>query len=126
MPKKRIKIGSKIERLEDKNLLSFVMPPAYVDPAPAPTPFVMPPAPVEVAPVEVAFNPDITKFPAPIRSDPNPMSTLFQLGSGQATIVDPAKVPATPPLAPPQTTLPPLPPPLPTTLPSLPRAPSFP
>ena len=86
----------------------------------------MPTVSIELAPVQVAFNPDITRFPTPIQSDPNPVVTLFQVGSGQATIIDPAKVPAAPPLSPPPATLPPLPPPLPTTLPVLPRAPYFP
>lgn len=129
MRKKPIRPG--VEAVEKRNLLSTVdplsvMPPAAIAPTPAPAPVTMPPTSVEPAPVEVAFNPDITRFPGPIQSDPNPVLTLFQVSSGQATIVDPAKVPTTPPLAAPKPTMPPLPPPLPTGLPILPRAPLFP
>lgn len=127
MRKKHFRLS--VEGIEKRNLMSTLDPllvPAYVEPAPAPVPVTTPLVDAESAPVEVAFNPDITRFPGPIQSDPNPVLTLFQVSSGQATLVDPAKVPAAPPLAPPAATLPPLPAPIPTTLPSLPRAPFFP
>lgn len=121
-----------VEQIEKRNLMStldplLTVPTAYVEPAPpAPAPITVPLANVGPAPVELAFNPDITRLPSPIQTDSNPVLTMFQVGSGQATIVDPAKVPTTPPLSPPPATLPPLPPPLPTTLPGFPSLPLLP
>lgn len=129
MRKKHTRLA--VERIEKRNLLStvdplFVMPPAYVEPAPAPV--TTPPVNVEPAPVEVAFNPDVAKLPDPIQTDSNPVLTMFQIASGQATIIDPTKLTPQPisTVTPPPATLPVLPAPLPTAFPVLPRAPYFP
>lgn len=101
-----------------------VMPPAFnypYDQEPSPPPLDMPPAYIGPSPGDLAFNPDITKLPIPLRQDPGAM---FGVGRN-VTINPPPATPQPPPLSPPPPTLPPLPAPLPTTTPTLPRAMPF-
>lgn len=81
-----------------------VIPTAYVETTPPPT--------------LLAFNPDISRLPAPIQTDTNPISTMFGFWRGDTKVIQPPPTP--PPLAPPLPTLPVLPPPLPTGLPVMP------